>query len=233
GLVGYNYGKISSCYSTAVAGAYHFVGGLVGFNYGYSTKITNCYATGETYGVNYVAGLVGYNDSGNLISCCYATGKVHGNEEYVTGLVGVNINYGTITSCFWDTQTTGKTVGIGYGITTGAKGKLTADMKTLSTFTSAPALWDFTNETANGTSDYWRICDGMNYPKLSWQQKPLGDYICPDGVNTEDLDYLVDHWLESDCALTNNCQGTDLNLSGALDFSDYSIFSKHWLEGIN
>jgi hypothetical protein len=232
GLVGYNYGKISSCYSTAVASAYYYVGGLVGMNY-YSVNgnLTNCYATGETYGVNYVAGLVGYDYSGTIINC-YATGKVHGNEEYVYGLVGVNY-YGTITSCFWDTQTTGKTVGIGYGITTGAKGKLTAEMKTLSTFTSAPASWDFTNETANGISDYWRMCmDGVNYPHLNWESI-RGDFVCPNGVNTEDLSLLVQWWLSANCTSSNAvCGGTDMDSSGSVDFKDFAIFAQNWLEGV-
>jgi The GLUG motif. len=90
GLVGYNYGTISSCYSTALASGYYYVGGLVGmYYYSVNGKITNCYATGVAYGVNYIAGLVGYDYSGTIINC-YATGQVIGNAPYVTGLVGVN-----------------------------------------------------------------------------------------------------------------------------------------------
>jgi hypothetical protein len=170
-------------------------------------------------GVSYIAGLVGYNDQGKLISCCYATGQVIGNDPYVTGLVGVNY-YGTITYCFWDTQTTGKTVGIGYGTATGAIGKSTADMKTLSTFTSAG--WDFNN--------IWAICEGTNYPRLRWSI-PAADLVCPDGVNFADYSFFAKRWLNTDCASSNNCDGADFDFSGTVDIADLKIFCNHWLEG--
>jgi len=93
---------------------------------------------------------------------------------------------GTDTACFWDIETSGQST------SAGGAGKTTAQMQALSTFTSEPNNWDFTNETANGTNDYWRMCAvGIDYPRLNWESID-GDFACPDGVNTEDLKYLWD-----------------------------------------
>jgi hypothetical protein len=103
-------------------------------------------------------------------------------------------------------------------------------MKTLSTFTDAG--WDFLGETINGTEDTWRMCvNGVDYPRLNWESI-AGDFMCPDGMNVEDLDYFVQRWLLGDCASSNNCGGADMNGSGAVDFADFAIFAQHWLEGI-
>ncbi|MGD0572343.1 MAG: GLUG motif-containing protein [Sedimentisphaerales bacterium] len=224
GLVGWNYSNISNCYSTgAVSGDVDGVGGLVGINTG---SISNCYSTGAvsvspSSVSSVVGGLVGWNYSS--ISNCYSTGSVKG-VYVVGGLVGQN-NSGTISSSFWDKQTSGKTTSMG------GTGMTTAQMKTLSTFTSAG--WDFTNETANGTSDYWRMCvNGVNYPQLNWGYAQYGDFACPDGVGMEDFTYFVQRWLESDCTSSNNdCGGTDMDASGTVDFKDFAIFAENWLSG--
>ncbi len=230
GLAGGTYsGTITACYVTgSVSGSadeYSWVGGLVGNNSG---TITSCYATGSVSSSgNDVGGLVGYN-SGTIMSC-YATGTVSGTS-YVGGLVGRNY-YGTITASFWDIETSGTTDGVGNEDPdpTGVMGLDTAAMQTLSTFTSAG--WDFINETANGTNDYWRMCiDGIDYPRLNWEFTD-GDFSCPDGVYFEDLDYYVGQWLISGCTTDNNyCGGADLNYSGAVDLADFAIFAENWLK---
>jgi len=233
GLVGYNnYGSIISCYATgSVSGlqvsSSSYVGGLVGYN-NYGT-ITYCYATGSVNGTGfYVGGLVGGNN-GSLTDC-YATGSVNGNSG-VSGLVGTN--GGTLTGCFWDIQTSGRTDGVGYQNPdpNGVAGLDTATMMTLSTFISAG--WDFTNETANGTNDYWRMCtNGVNYPKLNWESID-GDLQCPSGVSTEDLNYFVGRWLMNNCTSSNNyCGGVDIDSSGTVNIADLAMFAQHWLEGI-
>jgi len=101
------------------------------------------------------------------------------------------------------------------------------EMKQQSSFVG----WDFTNETANGTNDYWRMCvDGVDYPRLNWESI-AGDFMCPDGVNVEDLDYFIQRWLLGDCASSNNCGGADIDGSGVVDSADFAIFAQHWLEG--
>ena len=238
-------GTITNCFSTGpVTASASFPsfklsfssGGLVGSQSSSST-ITNCYSTGSvtsssrySYSDSYTGGLVGYqsNSSSATIENCYSTGQVSatGNYNYGGGLLGYYGGSGTVTACFWDTNTSGlNTSADGTGMTT-------SQMKTLSTFTSAG--WDFTNETANGTNDYWRMCvDGVNYPQLNWGYARYGDFACPDGVGMEDFTYFVQRWLESDCSYANNndCGGTDMDASGTVDFKDFAIFANNWLSG--
>ncbi|MBN1818833.1 MAG: hypothetical protein JW828_15835, partial [Sedimentisphaerales bacterium] len=188
--------------------------------------ITTCYAIGSVSGNRSVGGLVGSNYSGP-ITTCYAAGSVI-CYFWAGGLVGSN--FGQLTTCFWDIQSSGKTHGVGNmnPDPSGVAGLDTAAMMTLSTFTDAE--WDFTNETAKGTNDIWRMCsDGLDYPHLNWESID-GDFSCPDGVNAEDLNYYVGYWLTNNCTMDNNyCGGADLNLSGAVDLGDWAIFAANWL----
>ena len=179
GLCGKNDGTISNCYSSGsvtcgddYAGS--LGGGLCGFNDG---TISNCYATGAVTGGNsswYLGGLCGYNYVGT-ISNCYAIGEVTGgnDSDRIGGLCGYQYGHNAeISNCFWDTQTSGMTVGYNLdadhpGTITNVVGKTTAEMQTESTFTDAS--WDFAGETANGTEDIWTINEGLEYPRLFWQ----------------------------------------------------------------
>jgi hypothetical protein len=220
GLVGGNGGTLTGCYATASVSGWDYVGGLVGYNE--SGSITSCYATGSVSGNYYVGGLVGYNYYGTLTTC-YATGWVTGGYD-VGGLVGYN-DSGTVTACFWDTETSGTSDGVGNvdPDPAGAMGKNTVDMKTLSTFTSAG--WDFDN--------IWAICEGMNYPKLSWQIPPVGDFTCPDGVDFIDFAIFANAWL-SDPTQVNWDLRCDIAEppDSVIDILDLAIFAQHWLEGL-
>lgn len=215
GLVGTNeFGSISNCYATgSVTGSDDYTGGLCGENF---SGISNCYATGSVTGSDYTGGLCGY--SGGDISYCYATGSITGNM-FTGGLCGVS--YGSITSCYF-LDTAGPDNGYGEPLTD-------EQMKQQSSFVS----WDFTNETANGTSDFWRMCaDGVDYPRLNWESM-AGDFACPNGVNVEDLSYLVERWLLINCTSSNNyCGGADINGSGMVNMFDFAAFAENWLEGI-
>ena len=159
GLVGYNGGTITNCYSSASVSAEWYVGGLVGHN-SFSGTITYCYATGSVAGDDDVGGLVGVNE--DTITNCYSTGSVTGTT-HVGGLIGSKSEYGTptVTDSFWDIQTSGQS------ISAGGTGKTTAEMQTESTFTDAG--WDFLAETENGTEDIWWILEGQDYPRLWWE----------------------------------------------------------------
>ncbi|MFA6973034.1 MAG: MBG domain-containing protein, partial [Gallionella sp.] len=147
-------------------------GGLVGWNNG---AITNSYATGNVNGLTVVVnagGLVGIHQSfsGSVITNSYATGRVSGARS-VGGLVGLN-NSGNIVGSFWDTQTSGTTVGVGSGILTGPTGMTTAQMQQQVNFTSStPANgnvnpgWNFTNT--------WVMYNGFTYPLLRSFMMPL------------------------------------------------------------
>jgi hypothetical protein len=103
GLVGYNGGTISNCYSTSTVSGGSYVGGLVGLNFGtvsnsYSTSSVTSYSAGPVTGSgNDTGGLVGINESGGTINNSYSTGTVSGNEA-VGGLIGHN--EGTVSNCY-------------------------------------------------------------------------------------------------------------------------------------
>jgi hypothetical protein len=224
GLVGRSINTITRCYATGtvtVTGDY--AGGLVGLN---NSTITLCYAAGDVSGNSRIGGLVG--DSGT-ISSCYASGAVSG-ASFVGGICG--ISSGTaITTCFWDMETSQTSDGVGNIAPdpNGVIGKTTLEMQTLSTFTDVG--WDFVGETANGTNDiWWMRCEGMNYPRLSWQPLSAGDLTCPDGVNNEDFNSFAQQWLLTTCTADNNyCGGADLNYSGGVTLADLSILAANWM----
>jgi len=159
GLVGLNWeGTITNCYATTsalVTGL--FVGGLVGNN---KATIIDCYAAGGVTGRNHIAGLVGEN--AGTITTCYATGGVgvpggSGNAPYIGGLVGSKEEGSVVDHSFWDTQTSGQLN------SNGGTGKSTVEMKMADTFVSAG--WDF-------DTPIWKIDEGVDYPKLWWEQQP-------------------------------------------------------------
>ena len=115
-------------------------------------------------GTNIVGGLVGITgDSDVQVNNCYATGTVTG-ASYVGAVVGWRYR-GAINTCFWDSETSGTSVGVGSG-GGDATGKTNAEMKTESTFTGAG--WDFTDVwyMSSPSSDFCRLSrpgDGI-YP---------------------------------------------------------------------
>jgi hypothetical protein len=127
GLAGYNAGMIDTAFATgaATSGNTSDVGGLVGENV--NGSITRAYATGAAIGANSSddGGLVGYNSGSNgAISQVYATGYV-GTGGSAGGLIGENMSTGSVTDAYFDTNTTGQTVGarganVGTGDTTAA-----------------------------------------------------------------------------------------------------------------
>ena len=182
GLVGGNGGTIENCYATGIVLGYDHAGGLCGLNSQYGGVISNCYATGSISGEDYLGGLVGYNLS-NIENCyatgsvsgteriggivgynygiienCYATGEVDGDAN-VGGLVGLNSHYfgeGYVINSYWDIDTSGQDFSSG-----GGEGKTTAEMKMASTFIN----W--------GTCEsVWTINEGIDYPRLIWEEKP-------------------------------------------------------------
>jgi hypothetical protein len=217
---------VTNCYSDGMVSGTSVVGGIMGMN---NRTVTNCYSTGSVSGDYQVGGLVGSN-AGSNISNCYSTGSVNGTSEKIGGLIGAN--FGPVINCFWDAQTSGMNDGVGNmePDPNGAMGRTTAQMQTQSTFTDYG--WDFVSETNNGTEDIWRMCvDGVDYPKLAWQFiNGRGDFICPDGVDFLDFAFFAGYWLNSDCAILNDCDRTDFDLSGSVDTNDLNIFTSHWLQ---
>lgn len=214
GLVGSIHGSLIECFATGSVSGDHDIGGLAGDNSG---NISCCYAIGSVKGNRYVGGLVGYNWSEANINTCYSTGPVNGKIDYVGGLVGKNY-YGIINTSFWDILTSGHTT------SAGGSRKTTTEMKTKSTFTETG--WDFAGETVNGTEDTWSICEGTNYPRLTWQI-PEADWLCPDGVGMEDFGYLAEAWLIAEA----EGNPVDLDNDNFIGVRDLMIFCEQWLTG--
>jgi subtilisin family serine protease len=62
-----------------------------------------------------------------------------------------------------------------------------------------------------------------------------GDFEPDCDVDTNDLDFFISYWLETDCNdLAGNesdwCFGTDLNKLGSVDFLDFAVLAENWLE---
>jgi len=83
-------------------------GGLVGECAGYmgTALISNCYVTGKVRGQDYLGGLVGYTWEGASIENCYSTATVEGTN-YIGGLVGDNSDYVMIRNCYASGNVTG------------------------------------------------------------------------------------------------------------------------------
>jgi len=162
GFTGNDGGTISQSYATGtVTGSSGPIGGFIGHNEG---TITDAYATGRVIGLSgasNIGGFVGVNFTDGTISNAYSTGYVSGGTQ-LGGFAGYN-NAGAsaITSAYWDTQTSGQSVGI-FGGPGSVTGLTTAAMKTLATFTGAG--WSI--DDAGGTSSVWRIYDGDTMPLL-------------------------------------------------------------------
>jgi hypothetical protein len=222
GLVGDNGGSVMISYTNATVKGYDEVGGLVGSNWRQG-EIVNCYAKGGVVGHRYVGGLVGSNATGRVfiitgtIYNCYSAAAV--SAEYENG--GLYDHGGEVRDSFWDIETSGRTTSYG------GTGKTTAELQMATTFLDAG--WDFVGESVNGTEDIWSICEGTNYPRLTWQI-PAGDFVCPDGFTIEDFLFFAEYWQDENCDLSNDyCQGTDLDFSGTVDADDLEILLENWL----
>jgi hypothetical protein len=203
-------GIISNCYSIGSVLGDMTVGGLVGFNRG---PITNCYSISSVLGLSDdIGGLVGLNQFAT-ISKSYSAGEVTGAGD-VGGFVGWNFS-GTIVDSFWDIDTSNQNDGVGSGSSAGVTGKTTEQMQTETTFTDAG--WDF-------SAPVWKICEGTNHPRLVWQEQVLGDFICPYGVEMNDLIVLCEQWLLP--VLSADIAGSEGD--GFVDFSDWTVFANAW-----
>jgi len=233
GLAGSNpswMGHIVRCFSTgAVSGTGRSVGGLVGYNGG---PVTDCYSKGSVTGAFGVGGLVGDNSGTygevngeyGLITMCYSVGSVAGTGS-VGGLVGCGPEYEVIDdviASFWDTQTSDQAT------SAGGTGKTTAEMQTAGTFLEAG--WDFVGQFDNGTEDIWAICEGVDYPHLAWEFV-IGDFDADADTDFADFCILAEHWLAADGSFWCG-QGCDLTNDGSVDFDDLNELARNWLTGL-
>ena len=99
---------VDECYSSANVNGGSYVGGLIG---GGSGDALYSYFDGRVSGNSYVGGLAG---SGNHFDHSYSNGRVSGNTN-VGGAIGRLGVPATVTNVYWNTETTGQTIGLGAG----------------------------------------------------------------------------------------------------------------------
>jgi hypothetical protein len=250
GLIGCGFGTITNCYSTgeivSIASSYSYVGGLIGFQN--SCSITNCYSTisvtsssSSTSSVSaYAGGLVGYQKYGSITNCystgsvtsstpsysyagglvgrqnnstsariekCYSTGAVFvsGSTIYKGGLCGYKNGSSSVIICCYFLDRAGLNNGCGEPLTDEL-------MKQQGSF----ADWNFEN--------VWKICDGMNYPRLQWQELLSGDFVCPYGVDFADFAVLAEQWMLGELSYDISPDDGD----GIVDFFDFAEFANSW-----
>jgi hypothetical protein len=128
---------------------------------------------------------------------------------------------GFVTESFWDTQTSGQAT------STAGTGKTTAQMQKASTFLEAG--WDFVGESQNGTENIWAICEGLDYPKLTWQFV-VGDYNGDGRTDFVDFCIFGQRWLGTDSSFWCPGGGTDLTNDAFVDFEDLIVLADNWLQ---
>lgn len=205
-----------------------FLGGLVGNNTIYA-RLEDCYGIGtvsadgsQTY--VYAGGLAGKTAGANRFTRCYAASEIIAPEGSLRiGVMAGAEQSGTYTDCFWDNEINGSLSGFGSTNTStvfiDTVGRTTADMQTALTYQSQG--WDFENT--------WRLCEGMNYPRLKYEPSMPADFSCPEGIELYDLIFLSEQWLTLAPDLTADIapDGGD----GQVNMLDFALFAENWMLG--
>lgn len=198
----------------------------MGRNFG---SVRQCYSEGlvsSGTSSQSVGGFIGqYLEGQDCVECASWTAISTGeSSSLVGGFIGQREGYDSsgIISCYWDIETSGiSDPEEGFPDTDGIAGLPTTQMQTQSTFTG----WDFVDEVLNGTDDIWAVCEGTNYPRLVWQI-PTGDFVCPDGVSAEDMQFLAARWLDTDYGTV---EGAELSGDGFVGVEDIMAVAEYWL----
>lgn len=160
GFIGQNDGTVSECSASGGVDGDVEVGGLVGSN---SETVSECSATGDADGDVDVGGLLGSN--AGTVTSTYAAGAVSGDSD-VGGLVGTNAD-ATIQDSYWDTEATGRDLGIGDG-GGDATGLTTTEMQGE---TAEDTMTGFDFQTV------WTTTTG--YPTLQFEESGVARYADP------------------------------------------------------
>jgi hypothetical protein len=194
-------------------------GGLVGSNNG--GIVGNCYSVGSVTGNITTGGFVGENVYSGMIYACYCVGWVNGNQ-YTGGFAGGS-GLSETAGCFWNTDyDVPPYIGIGDtgGSSDDVQGKTTGQLYVKNLFTGGN--WDFTTT--------WRICDEMNYPRLQWEPRPVGDFGCPEGVELADLRIMAEAWLTTGASVADIAPTTP---DGKVNLNDFVVLSDNWMIGMD
>lgn len=187
GLIGSNaYNTLHDVYASGAVSGDTEVGGLIGANAG--AGVSYAYALGSVTGSGDVGGLVGRNTiSGGTITNSYATGRVIGTTN-VGGLVGNDDFQVSVSNSYWDTITTGQSVGCGL---VGATSSCSATGLTTDQFNTAANFSGWTFGTTAGSSG-WVIVDAEgtlnNAAALAYSS------VYPEGGNGLTRPFLLSEW---------------------------------------
>ena len=160
-----------------------YAGGLVGSN---SARIAATYAIGAVDASGSGAGgLIGNNDADGKVIISYATGTVSAGSANAGGLIGNNGNTASdaFIDSYWDTETSGLSVGVGSDDTddngmidgdetgtTGVAGYTTAQLKgPIDKRSGIYVTWgnqDVLNVGGGATFDSWQLEPAAQYPRL-------------------------------------------------------------------
>ena len=195
GLVGWNDGLIGVSYASGAVTGVDSVGGLVGENGG---TIKATYASGNVTGSgDGVGGLVGVARKGDSTvptaasstTASYARGVVSGSGTNIGGFAGIAqtaseaADNPTFTNNYWDTDTSGQSVGVasddvdGNGsidgtetATAGVTGQTTAALQTPTQYDGIYADWRV--QIPNAHPYPWLFGGSMDYPALQGPTDP-------------------------------------------------------------
>ena len=186
GLVGNSQGEIVRSYATGQVTGTNQVGGLVGDLTG---SIFASYATGMVTGSEAIGGLVGRGRYGG-IRASYATGAVTGTSS-VGGLAGSLSSFSRGYYSYWDTVTTGRSVGIGSddlnddgqigsgeAATHGASGLTTSALQAPTGYAGVYLHWNVEHVSTDfgfeviGAKDPWDFGTVADYPRLRRPSDP-------------------------------------------------------------
>ena len=73
------------------------------------------------------------------------------------------------------------------------------------------------------------LCVWEYYDDTETNRAYTVDFNCDHVVNLCDFSYIAAHWLKDDCNVSNSCQTTDMDRSGAVDFYDLIRFQEFYL----
>jgi len=74
-----------------------------------------------------------------------------------------------------------------------------------------------------------RISSYANWISQNIPERMDADYSGDYSVDLLDFSILADYWQRNDCAANNNCDGTDFEPDGDVDFEDLVFFLNNWL----
>ncbi len=207
--------SLSNSVSEGSINGKYYSGGIAG--YSYQSIIHDSYSLSDIISDDIAGGLIGRSNYSNLEKC-YARGNVECDGSIYGGLIGYR-DAGTVIVCMWDYQASGfGDEGMEH---LGATAYSTAQMQAITTYLTAG--WDFVSETANGSSDLWRMSSMSGYPILSWQKDIPFDTTGSYGIDILDFQTLAQQWLQPD-------QSLDIDQSGTVDLADLETFTEYWLK---